>query len=119
MLGMLGFSKVNGALEKNNADPRRSEPVDVSERDVTHAVGASGDTATHDENGESGDDVDKFSALSGEKDGDGGGSKAPVAKPSKVVAPMLKWGKAYQPADVNLRPGDSLNRTQWDEAHKF
>jgi hypothetical protein len=31
VLGMLGFSKVNGALEKNNADPRRSEPVDVSE----------------------------------------------------------------------------------------
>ena len=32
---------------------------------------------------------------------------------------MLKWANAYQPADVNVRPGDSLNRTQWIEAHKF
>ena len=42
-----------------------------------------------------------------------------MAKPSTDVAPMLKWGNAYQPADVNMQPGDSLNRTQWIEARTF
>ena len=42
-----------------------------------------------------------------------------MAKTSTDVAPFLKWGNAYQPADVNVRPGDSLNRTQWVEAHTF
>ena len=59
-------------------------------------------------------------ALSGEKDrGGGGGGKPPAAKTSSDVAPYLKWGIKYQPADVNVRPGDSLNRTQWVEAHTF
>jgi len=74
--------------------------------------------ATYGENGEFEDDDVEFGALSGEKtDGGGGGGKPPVAKPSADVAPWLKWGNAYQPAGVNVRPGDSLNRTQWVEAY--
>ena len=85
-----------------------------SQRDVTHAVGASNVAATGDENDVFEDgDVD-FDALSGEKDRGGG-----VAKPSSDVAPILRWGNAYQPADVNVRPGDSLTRAQWVEAHTF
>ena len=30
-----------------------------------------------------------------------------------------RQGHAHQPSDVNVRPGDSLNRTQWVEAHAF
>ena len=76
--------------------------------------------ATYGENGEFEDDDVEFGALSGEKaDGGGGGGKPPVAKPSTDVAPWLKWGNAYQPAGANVRPGDSLNRTQWVEAHTF
>ena len=40
----------------------------------------------------------EFGALSGEKDRGGG-----VAKPSSDVAPILRWGNAYQPADVNTK----------------
>ena len=94
--------------------------VKRSQRDVTHAVEASGGVATHGENDKFEDGDVEFGSLSGEKGrGGGGGGKPPVAKPSTDVAPMLKWGNAYQPADVNMQPGDSLNRTQWIEARTF
>ena len=85
-----------------------------SQRDVTHAVGASNVAATGNENGVVDDGNVDFGALSGEKDRGGG-----VAKPTSNVAPILKWGNAYQPADVNVRPGDSLTRAQWVQDHTF
>ena len=53
-----------------------------SQRDVTHAVGASNVAATGNENGVVDDGNVDFGALSGEKDRGGG-----VAKPSSDVAP--------------------------------
>ena len=52
-----------------------------SQRDVTHAVGASNVAATCDENDEVDEDDVYFGALSGEKDrGGGGGGKPSAAK---------------------------------------